>query len=309
MFADRRATAMIPAKDVERHVAWYADKLGLKPPIRTSMARAIELNGVIGVPLQVRLCRDRPTHAAFVQHHEPARRHAGACAARAWCSSTTTCRISRPRMASPPSVRSRTPGPGIPKATFSALSRGCSYFLQRNTLTGLLSPAAMRMPSPVGPKIGVSDSFWLPQAGAVGAILVVGAARCRSFCRRLRSLSPMTTVSASAAPQPAVSAAQLPISGRAPGGSFVVAARSPWAASPWPALSRRSDRWVPSACCCRRRRAGGGQGAGKAAKGASANPVSLLLCHRCAVIAARLCSGSDHVWPCRRSLWMPMPVR
>ena len=29
MLADRRATAMIPAKDFARAIAWYADKLGL----------------------------------------------------------------------------------------------------------------------------------------------------------------------------------------------------------------------------------------------------------------------------------------
>ena len=31
MFADRKVTAMIPAKDFERAKAWYADKLGLEP--------------------------------------------------------------------------------------------------------------------------------------------------------------------------------------------------------------------------------------------------------------------------------------
>lgn len=31
MFADRRATAMIPAKDFGRAKSWYADKLGLSP--------------------------------------------------------------------------------------------------------------------------------------------------------------------------------------------------------------------------------------------------------------------------------------
>lgn len=31
MFADRNATAMIPAKDVERAKAWYDEKLGIKP--------------------------------------------------------------------------------------------------------------------------------------------------------------------------------------------------------------------------------------------------------------------------------------
>ncbi|HEY9009619.1 MAG TPA: VOC family protein, partial [Devosia sp.] len=31
MFADRRATAMLPAGDVERAKRWYEEKLGLKP--------------------------------------------------------------------------------------------------------------------------------------------------------------------------------------------------------------------------------------------------------------------------------------
>ena len=31
MFAERRATAMIPVSDLNRAKAWYADKLGLKP--------------------------------------------------------------------------------------------------------------------------------------------------------------------------------------------------------------------------------------------------------------------------------------
>ena len=31
MFADRKATAMIPAHDLARAKAWYADKLGLQP--------------------------------------------------------------------------------------------------------------------------------------------------------------------------------------------------------------------------------------------------------------------------------------
>lgn len=31
MLADKRATAMLPAKDLTRAKAWYADKLGLKP--------------------------------------------------------------------------------------------------------------------------------------------------------------------------------------------------------------------------------------------------------------------------------------
>ena len=31
MFADRKASAMIPAHDITRAKAWYADKLGLQP--------------------------------------------------------------------------------------------------------------------------------------------------------------------------------------------------------------------------------------------------------------------------------------
>ena len=31
MFADRNATAMLPASDLKRAKAWYADKLGLRP--------------------------------------------------------------------------------------------------------------------------------------------------------------------------------------------------------------------------------------------------------------------------------------
>lgn len=46
MFADRRATAMIPAKDVERAVAWYSDKLGLKPASQDEYGASYELNGV-----------------------------------------------------------------------------------------------------------------------------------------------------------------------------------------------------------------------------------------------------------------------
>lgn len=46
MFADRRATAMLPAKDVERAVAWYADKLGLKPANQDEYGAGYELNGV-----------------------------------------------------------------------------------------------------------------------------------------------------------------------------------------------------------------------------------------------------------------------
>ena len=34
MLADRPATAMIPAKDLDRALAWYSDKLGLTPTER-----------------------------------------------------------------------------------------------------------------------------------------------------------------------------------------------------------------------------------------------------------------------------------
>ena len=50
MFADKRATAMLPAKDVTRAKAWYADKLGLKPVEEMSdMGAAYSLGGGLRV--------------------------------------------------------------------------------------------------------------------------------------------------------------------------------------------------------------------------------------------------------------------
>jgi catechol 2,3-dioxygenase-like lactoylglutathione lyase family enzyme len=46
MFANRKATAMLPAKDVQRAVAWYADKLGLKPEKQDEDSATFALDGV-----------------------------------------------------------------------------------------------------------------------------------------------------------------------------------------------------------------------------------------------------------------------
>ncbi len=48
MFADRNATAMIPAKDFARARAWYADKLGLEPTqvMENDMGASYALKGV-----------------------------------------------------------------------------------------------------------------------------------------------------------------------------------------------------------------------------------------------------------------------
>ena len=46
MFANRKATAMLPAKDVERAVAWYADKLGLKPVRQDENGASFAFEGV-----------------------------------------------------------------------------------------------------------------------------------------------------------------------------------------------------------------------------------------------------------------------
>lgn len=46
MFANRKATAMLPAHDVERAVAWYADKLGLKPAQQDENGATFALTGV-----------------------------------------------------------------------------------------------------------------------------------------------------------------------------------------------------------------------------------------------------------------------
>lgn len=46
MFANRRATAMLPAHDVDRAVAWYADKLGLKPAQQDENGASFAFEGV-----------------------------------------------------------------------------------------------------------------------------------------------------------------------------------------------------------------------------------------------------------------------
>lgn len=46
MFANRRATAMLPARDVDRAVAWYADKLGLKPAQQDENGASFAFSGV-----------------------------------------------------------------------------------------------------------------------------------------------------------------------------------------------------------------------------------------------------------------------
>ena len=45
MFADRAAMGMIPAKDIERAVAWYRDKLGLEPGERNEEGVIYNLKG------------------------------------------------------------------------------------------------------------------------------------------------------------------------------------------------------------------------------------------------------------------------
>ena len=46
MNAQHRATAMIPAHNVERAVAWYRDKLGIAPARQDEYGASYELNGV-----------------------------------------------------------------------------------------------------------------------------------------------------------------------------------------------------------------------------------------------------------------------
>lgn len=46
MFANRKATAMLPAKDVQRAVAWYSDKLGLMPAKQDEYGASYALSGV-----------------------------------------------------------------------------------------------------------------------------------------------------------------------------------------------------------------------------------------------------------------------
>jgi catechol 2,3-dioxygenase-like lactoylglutathione lyase family enzyme len=49
MFADRDATVMVPAKDVERAKAWYQEKLGLTPANTDQYGAAYRLAG--GAPM------------------------------------------------------------------------------------------------------------------------------------------------------------------------------------------------------------------------------------------------------------------
>ncbi len=46
MFANRKATAMLPAKDLQRAVAWYSEKLGLKPAQQDENGASFALTGV-----------------------------------------------------------------------------------------------------------------------------------------------------------------------------------------------------------------------------------------------------------------------
>ena len=46
MLANRAATMMIPAQDVERAVAWYTDKLGIEPVRRHEWGADYEFDGV-----------------------------------------------------------------------------------------------------------------------------------------------------------------------------------------------------------------------------------------------------------------------
>lgn len=48
MNAQSRATAMIPAHNVDRAVAWYRDKLGIAPASHDDNGASYELNGVRG---------------------------------------------------------------------------------------------------------------------------------------------------------------------------------------------------------------------------------------------------------------------
>jgi catechol 2,3-dioxygenase-like lactoylglutathione lyase family enzyme len=47
MNAENRATAMIPAHNVERAVAWYRDKLGIAPARQDEYGASYEFNGVL----------------------------------------------------------------------------------------------------------------------------------------------------------------------------------------------------------------------------------------------------------------------
>jgi len=45
MFADRQATMMIPAADLDRAIGWYREKLGLEPVRRIDAGAAYQLAG------------------------------------------------------------------------------------------------------------------------------------------------------------------------------------------------------------------------------------------------------------------------
>ena len=49
MFADRNATVMVPAKDLERAKRWYDEKLGLKPEKAEDYGASYKLKG--GAPV------------------------------------------------------------------------------------------------------------------------------------------------------------------------------------------------------------------------------------------------------------------
>lgn len=46
MFANRHATAMLPAKDLDRAVRWYDEKLGIKPIRREDFGAVYKLGGM-----------------------------------------------------------------------------------------------------------------------------------------------------------------------------------------------------------------------------------------------------------------------
>jgi catechol 2,3-dioxygenase-like lactoylglutathione lyase family enzyme len=49
MFADRHATVMLPARDVDRAVRWYDEKLGIKPAERLDYGVRYKLDGASDV--------------------------------------------------------------------------------------------------------------------------------------------------------------------------------------------------------------------------------------------------------------------
>jgi len=62
MFADRQATMMISASDLDRAVAWYRDKLGLEPVSRIEAGAAYSLAG------GMRLFLHRSDYAGTARH-------------------------------------------------------------------------------------------------------------------------------------------------------------------------------------------------------------------------------------------------